>query len=215
MFQISNYELVIYSVASLSNFQAFPLLFEGLQKPKPRSRPGWVGPLVASPAGGDLVMKRLCRMAMTLALAAGAAAAYAQGTGGALTGTATDQQGLALPGASIGAQNTATGFSRTVTTSSSGSYSIPGLPVGTYEVKVSLTGFTSQTRKAVVNVNTTTAVDFRLAVSTMSEELTVTAETPLIDSKASGVGEVVTGVQIENLPLNGRQFGNLDRKSVV
>ena len=154
-------------------------------------------------------MNRLCRMALALALAAGAAAANAQGTGGALTGTATDQQGLPLPGASISAQNTATGFQRTVTTSSTGTYSLPGLPVGTYEVKVSLTGFTPQTRKAVVNVNTTTAVDFHLAVSTMSEELTVTAETPLIDSKASGVGEVVTGVQIENLPLNGRQFGNL------
>ena len=60
-----------------------------------------------------------------------------------------------------------------------------------------------------VNVAATTTVEFKMAVAGQSEELTVVAEAPLIDQKETGVGEVITGNQIENLPLNGRQVGNL------
>ncbi len=61
----------------------------------------------------------------------------------------------------------------------------------------------------VVNVGATTAPDVRLGVAAKTEALTVVAETPLIDSTDTGVGEIITAAQIENLPLNGRQFGNL------
>src|SRR4029450_256489 len=55
----------------------------------------------------------------------------------------------------------------------------------------------------------TTAPEVRLSVAAKTEALTVVAETPLIDSTATGGGEIITSAQIENLPLNGRQFGNL------
>ncbi len=147
-------------------------------------------------------------LALVLTLVA-AGPALAQGTTGTIEGRVLDQQGLALPGANVTVKNVATGFKRSTVSDSTGAFLFPGLPVASYEVSVELTGFASQSRTGVVNVQSTTSADFRLSVATMAEALTVTAESSLIDTKSSGVGEVVTGTQIENLPLNGRQFGNL------
>ena len=135
--------------------------------------------------------------------------AFAQGTNGLVEGTVLDQQGLPLPGVVVTATSASTGFSRSATTDSGGTYRIPGLPVGVYDVKAALSGFSAQARKASVNVESTTVVPFRMATAGRTETVEVTAEAPLIDAKDSGVGEVITAVQIENLPLNGRQFGNL------
>jgi len=135
--------------------------------------------------------------------------AFAQGTNGLIEGAVLDQQGLALPGVVVTATNLSNGFSRSATTDAAGAYRIGGMPVGVYEVKAALSGFSAQARKANVNVESTTVVPFKMAVAGQSENVEVTAEAPLIDSKDSGVGEVISAVQIENLPLNGRQFGNL------
>jgi outer membrane receptor protein involved in Fe transport len=138
-----------------------------------------------------------------------ASPALAQGTTGAIEGKVTDEQGLALSGATVTAKNAATGYSRSAVSDSLGLFRMPGLPVGTYDVTVGSTGFSPQSRKIVVNVSTTTEPDFKLTVAAKTEELTVVAEAPVIDTTDSGVGEVITSAQIENLPLNGRQFGNL------
>src|SRR6266498_4121267 len=152
--------------------------------------------------------RRLAAAALLLLVAA--APAFAQGTTGSIEGRISDEQGLALPGDTVFARNTATGFARSVVTDATGIYRFPGLPIGTYEVKADLAGFATVTRKdAVVNVSQNTGLDFRMTVATKSEEISVLAEAPLIDTKSSGVGEVVATAQIENLPLNGRQFGNL------
>jgi outer membrane receptor protein involved in Fe transport len=153
-------------------------------------------------------LRRLAAAALLLLVAA--APAFAQGTTGSIEGRISDEQGLALPGATVFARNTATGFARSVVTDATGIYRFPGLPIGTYEVKADLAGFATVTRKdAVVNVSQNTGLDFRMKVATKTEEISVLAEAPLIDTKSSGVGEVVATAQIENLPLNGRQFGNL------
>ena len=155
-------------------------------------------------------MSRLRLWAIALAAVLVAAPGFAQGTTGTLVGGVTDDQGLALPGVAVTATNLSTGFSRSVTTDTSGNYTLPGLPVGTYEIKADLSGFAGQARKGVtVNVAGTTSADFKMAVTGRTEEVTVVAEAPLIDPKDAGVGEVITGNQIENLPLNGRQLGNL------
>ena len=154
--------------------------------------------------------KRLGFLAAALLLALAAVSpALAQGTNGLIEGTVFDQQGLALPGVAVTASNTRTGFSRAAISDAAGTYRINGLPVGEYEVKAALTGFSAQARKAAVNVESTTVVPFKMSVAGSAETIQVTAEAPLIDSKDSGVGEVVSALQIENLPLNGRQFGNL------
>jgi hypothetical protein len=111
---------------------------------------------------------------------------------------------------SVTATNQDTGFSRSAQTDSTGVYAINGLPVGRYEVKSNLTGFSVQTAKNVaVNVAVTTSIEFKMTVASKTEEVTVVAEAPLVDVKQSGVGELITSTQIENLPLNGRQFANL------
>jgi hypothetical protein len=130
--------------------------------------------------------------------------AFAQGTTGAIEGKVADEQGLALPGANATAQNMATGFSRSAVSDASGIFRVPGLPVGTYELKIELAGFAPSVRRVVVNVGATTAPEVRLGVAGQSEELTVTAEAPIIDANDTGVGEIITSAQIENLPLNGR-----------
>jgi hypothetical protein len=156
-------------------------------------------------------MNALRRTAMALlVLAVAAVPGFAQGTNGALEGQINDEQGGALPGVSVTAHNLATGLQRTAITDSTGHYRLTGLPIGTYDVKADMAGFGGQLQKGVsVNVAATTTMDFRMSVAGQAEELTVLAEAPLIDLKQTGVGEIVTAAQIENLPLNGRQFGNL------
>jgi hypothetical protein len=154
-------------------------------------------------------MSRLRLLAIVLLGVFAAGSAFAQGTTGQLSGTVTDDQGGALPGATVTVTNAATGLTRSVTTDGTGSFSLPGLPVGTYDVKADLSGFNARAGKAVVNVSSTTTADFKMAVAGKTEEITITAEAPLIDVKDTGVGEIISAAQIENLPLNGRQFGNL------
>ncbi|PYQ22160.1 MAG: hypothetical protein DMF81_13140, partial [Acidobacteria bacterium] len=154
-------------------------------------------------------MSRLRLWAITLLALATAAPGFAQGTTGTLEGKISDEQGLALPGVSVTAQNTETGFQRSSTSDATGTFRIPGLPVGTYEVKTELTGFAAQARRTSVAVSATSTVDFRMTVATKAEEVTVLAEAPLIDVKQTGVGQIITAAQIANLPLNGRQFANL------
>ncbi|MBX7185470.1 MAG: TonB-dependent receptor [Vicinamibacteria bacterium] len=151
---------------------------------------------------------RYLAAALALVLAA-FSPAFAQGTNGLIEGSVVDQQGLPLPGVVVTATHTSTGFSRSASTDNAGKYRIAGLVVGVYEVKATLSGFNAQSHRASVNVESTTAVPFRMAVAGQTENVEVTAEAPLIDAKDPGVGEVITNVQIESLPLNGRQFGNL------
>jgi hypothetical protein len=157
------------------------------------------------------LFRRVARWAVALLVVALAAVpAFAQGTNGVITGQVTDEQGLALPGVSVTATNQATGFVRSGQTDATGTYSIHGLPVGQYDVKANLTGFSAQSAKGVtVNVAATTSVEFKMRVASQTEEVTVVAEAPLVDVKDTGVGEIITSTQIENLPLNGRQFANL------
>jgi hypothetical protein len=156
-------------------------------------------------------MKTLHRLAAAvLLLLAAAAPSFAQGTTGAIEGKVQDEQGGALPGVAVSVKNPATGFTRSAVSDATGVYRFTSLPVGAYEVKAELTGFAGQTRKdTVVNVARTTGLDFRMTVAAQTEEISVVADAPLIDTTDTGVGEVITSAQIENLPLNGRQFGNL------
>jgi hypothetical protein len=138
------------------------------------------------------------------------ASAFAQQTTGNITGRIVDDQGAAIPGVSITAKNPATGFTRTETSDAAGVYRLSALPVGVYEVLAELTGFQKVSKQDVeVNVGQTQAIDFNLKVATISETVTVTGATPLIETTSSGVGGIVSPRRIETIPLNGRQFANL------
>ncbi len=136
--------------------------------------------------------------------------AAAQQTTGNIQGRIVDAQHSAVPGVTITAKNTETGFVRSEVTDSEGVYRLNALPVGTYDVHAELAGFAPYDRKGlVVNVGQTVDVNVDLKVAGVAESVSVTAESPLIQTSSSSVGGVVDVKRIENLPLNGRQFANL------
>ena len=138
-----------------------------------------------------------------------ATSAFAQATGGALHGRVTDESGGALPGVTITATNNATGFSRTTVTGSDGGYSLPLLPVGTYTVVADLAGFASvTTRNVELQVSTDRSLNVTLKQAAVKEQITVTAQAPLVETTPA-IGTVVSQQELQNLPLNGRQFANL------
>ncbi|MFL6263519.1 MAG: TonB-dependent receptor domain-containing protein [Thermoanaerobaculia bacterium] len=165
------------------------------------------------------MMRRTKTSAMRLAAAAllvlawGLAllpAAQAQTTGGTLIGRVQDKSGGgALPGANVTATQKETGLSRSTVTESDGTYRLPSLPVGSYTVQVELNGFATVTVENVtINVATQREINVDLSASTVSETINVVAEAPLVQTTPA-VGAVVDQKQLENLPLNGRQFANL------
>jgi Carboxypeptidase regulatory-like domain/TonB dependent receptor-like, beta-barrel len=149
-------------------------------------------------------------MAALLLAAVGIRPALAQQTSGNIGGRVLDQQGSAIPGASVTARNPETGFTRSVLSDSEGVYRLSALPIGTYDLTVDLEGFTKVDRKGIiVNVGQTVDVNFDLKVAQLAETVTVSAGSPLVETSSSSVGGVVDVQNIESLPLNGRQFANL------
>jgi hypothetical protein len=144
-----------------------------------------------------------------LCLLATVAAAGAQQTTGTIAGRVLDEQKAAVPGATVTAKNDSTGFSRTEVSDAEGLYRITGLPVGSYALTIEMSGFQPQKRSVQVNVSETVTSDFDVRIAQMSENITVTADSPLVDTTSSAVGGVVDVRRVENLPLNGRQFANL------
>ncbi|HUK11745.1 MAG TPA: TonB-dependent receptor, partial [Thermoanaerobaculaceae bacterium] len=137
------------------------------------------------------------------------APAHGQAATGAIVGTVVDANGGGLPGASITVSNPATGFTRTAVAEEGGIYRFPSLPTGTYSLKVELSGFATVTTEGViVSVATTRTINVTLKQAKVSENLTVTAEVPLVETSPA-IGTVVDQQQLESLPLNGRQFANL------
>ena len=132
--------------------------------------------------------------------------AQARLTGADLRGTVADATGAVLPGATVTVVNVETGLVRTAVTDGDGRYLVPALPPGTYRVSAALDAFATSVREGVVLVLGQLAdLDFTLTVAT-GEAVTVTDVGPLVDARNTAVSTVVGAQQIENLPINGRNF---------
>jgi hypothetical protein len=151
-------------------------------------------------------------VAALLALAWGLSllpAVQAQTSGGTLIGRIQDKSGAPLPGVTVTATQKQTGLTRTTATESDGTFRLPSLPVGTYSVVAELNGFATVTTENVqINVASQRELTVDMSPSTLQEAITVTAEAPLVQTTPS-IGAVIDQKQLENLPLNGRQFANL------
>jgi outer membrane receptor protein involved in Fe transport len=124
----------------------------------------------------------------------------------ALRGVVTDPSGAVISGANIKVTGKATGVTRTTTTDGEGVYVFPSLPVGEYEVSASATGFDVKTGAVVLQVGQSATVDVALGLS-LKEAVCVDCDMfPLVDANTSIVDGVVDRREIENLPLNGRNF---------
>ena len=135
--------------------------------------------------------------------------ALAQGSAASLSGRVLDESGAALPGVTVTVTNTATGVTRTTVTETDGTYRFPSLQAGTYNVVADLSGFGSvEAKDVVLNVARQREFDLTLKPAAVKESITVTADAPLIATEPA-IGTTVSQEELENLPLNGRQFANL------
>ena len=126
--------------------------------------------------------------------------AWAQTTG-SITGTVTDNSGALLPGVTVTATSPALMGSQTAVTNEQGVYRFPSLPIGTYDLKYQLAGFGTLNREGIiVTVGFTATVPVQLAVATVSETITVTGASPVVDVKNTNVQTNITKEMLDNIP---------------
>jgi len=136
----------------------------------------------------------------------------AQAVTGTILGTITDTSGAVMPGTTVTLKNLNTGLTRTVTTDSAGEYTAPSLPTGKYSVSAELSGFkTAMVADVELGVDQHVRINVRLEIGAVSESVTVTGSSPLVQTSTSELGTTVAEEQIKTLPLNGRNFVNLTR----
>ncbi|HEY8668037.1 MAG TPA: carboxypeptidase-like regulatory domain-containing protein, partial [Tepidisphaeraceae bacterium] len=125
---------------------------------------------------------------------------------GGIEGVVQDQSGGALPGATVGLKNLATGVAATTKSSDSGSYRFSSLAPGEYEVTASNAGFNN----AQVHINVQTAqtanLNLTLQVTGANTSISVSAETPPIDTADSRLQTTMSTQQLQDLPVQGRNF---------
>jgi len=139
------------------------------------------------------------------------AAGFAQSFRGSIRGTITDPSGGVLPNAKVTAKNIATGLVRETVTGGDGAYVIAELPAGEYTVTAQATQLQPAAQNVLVNVGLDTTANFDLtSVQKVSEQVLVSAEdVPLVETTRDVLGEVVERRLVNELPLNGRDFGKL------
>jgi len=126
---------------------------------------------------------------------------------GRLEGTVTDQTGAAIARTAITVRNQNTGVASNVESSADGEFSALNLEPGNYEVSFQKSGFANLILRDVnIMVGTRTVIKPQLTVGRAAETVTVTGQTPLVDTAASSLGTVVGQESIQSLPLNGRNF---------
>lgn len=144
------------------------------------------------------------------ALSFGGRAAWAQVAQAELRGTVVDESGAALPGATVTAKHLETGNLRTTTSSSGGGYLMPALPLGRYQLIVEIAGFAKLVREDVrLSVGESATLNFTMKVAAVTETVTVSGELLAVDTKKSELAGRIAPDQIENLPLNGRNWLDL------
>src|SRR5256712_3130880 len=128
---------------------------------------------------------------------------------GPIGGIVPDTNGPPPPAARVTITNRDNGLTRSIVASTEGDYSAAALPAGVYTVAAEANGFRRLERAATVEAGTTTTVDLTLEIGQVTEQVTVDDATPLINYESHQVGGVISRKQIENLPLNGRNFLDL------
>lgn len=127
-----------------------------------------------------------------------------------LQGVVYDSSHAVVPNAEVALVRNATGFGRTVTSAADGAYIFTVVPAGTYEVRVKATGFAAaQFPNVELRVQVSTRLDATLGLSAIVETVTVDAQVSQIATAKTAVGMSVTPVEVQSLPLNGRDFSKL------
>ncbi len=126
----------------------------------------------------------------------------AQDTRGMISGTVTDPGGAIVPGATVTVTNTGTNVSTPLTTNASGYYEAPLLPGGQYQVTVEAPGFKKVVRSSLtLKMSDKIDIDIKLEVGALTESVTITAESPILDTSSVNTGKALTTAEIMDLPV--------------
>ncbi|MGH9401096.1 MAG: carboxypeptidase regulatory-like domain-containing protein [Terriglobia bacterium] len=137
---------------------------------------------------------------------------WAQIDVGRVSGTVRDPSGAVAPGAQLTLTNQATGVAQTTRSSSTGTYVFVSVPPGVYTLKCEAPGFRTDLEKAlVVHVQNTVTADISLVVGSTTQQVAVTAAAPLLQAQDASVGTTIGTADVNDLPLNGRNFLTLAR----
>jgi len=153
---------------------------------------------------------RAAAVALALAGLLAGAPSEAQVTTGTIAGSVKDEQGAAVPGATVTITEVNKGTVGTYSTDADGTFQVPFLIPGTYDVAIELTGFRKYTHRGVVlQVNQRARVDATLTVGGLTDATEVVGLAPLTRTDSAELGEVIEERAVRELPLNGRNFAQL------
>ena len=138
------------------------------------------------------------------------AATWAQSTNATVDGTIRDDQGGVLPGVTVTVIKSDTGLTRSVVTGERGSYRVSELPPGRYTIKAELPGFASVERQDIVlALGNNLTLNLELKVAAVQETVTVTGQSPLVETSQKSLETNITPAEVDDLPVKGRQFVDL------
>ncbi len=157
-------------------------------------------------AGGFLRALFGCLMLLLLVLATGVQAQ----TTSTITGTVHDKQGLAINGAVVQVTSTELSIDRSATSDGDGVYTLQAVPPGVYDIKATKDGFKTEIFKAIeVTLNRTVTFDIALQIGSVGQTIEVSSVTPLLETTESSTGSTINTQQIEDMPINGRNYLDL------
>src|SRR5262245_45413726 len=127
-----------------------------------------------------------------------------------ISGSVTDQSAAILPGVDVTVTQTQTGFTRSAVTNETGSYVLANLPIGPYKLEAALPGFRTYVQNGVVlQVGSSPVINIKLEVGQVSETVEVQANAAMVETRATGISQVIDNTRVLELPLNGRQVTEL------
>jgi Carboxypeptidase regulatory-like domain/TonB dependent receptor len=154
-------------------------------------------------------IRKICVVAGLLFLNISMAVMLAQSTA-QISGAVKDQTGAVLPGVEVTMTQTDTGFKRNAVTDETGSYILPNLPIGPYRFEAALPGFRTYAQAGItLQVNSNPVINAVLQIGQVSDEVNVQADAALVETRSTGVGQVMDNVRVLELPLNGRRVADL------
>ncbi|MBV9612319.1 MAG: carboxypeptidase regulatory-like domain-containing protein, partial [Acidobacteriaceae bacterium] len=136
--------------------------------------------------------------------------ASAQTPTGSIIGRITDSSGAQVPGASVTVRNQSTNLARQVRSETDGDYTAADLAPGIYEVTIRKDGFRTANKRGIdLQVDQTARLDVQLEVGMVSQSVEVKTDVPLINTETFTKGETITPQEVQEMPLNGRNFNDL------
>src|SRR6516225_1851471 len=140
-----------------------------------------------------------------VAVLIGATPAWGQGATAQINGTVRDASGLEVPGAEVKLTQTATGAIRSMNTGGGGSYVFTNLPIGPYLLEITKDGFNKYLQSGIIlEVDSNPTIDVALKVGAVVEQIVVEAGAAMVETRSTGIGQVVDNQRVLEMPLNGR-----------